>query len=66
MIDVFPFAGITVAVLGLGKSGMVAARALKESGAEVWAWDDSVAATFFGLSRSVARSPCGLGRSACG
>ncbi len=41
MIDVFPFAGIPVAVLGLGKSGLVAARALKESGAEVWAWDDS-------------------------
>jgi UDP-N-acetylmuramoylalanine--D-glutamate ligase len=41
LIDVFPFAGIPVAVLGLGKSGMVAARALKESGAEVWAWDDS-------------------------
>jgi UDP-N-acetylmuramoylalanine--D-glutamate ligase len=43
VIDVFPFAGIPVAVLGLGKSGMVAARALKESGAEVWAWDDSAA-----------------------
>ncbi len=41
MIEVFPFAGIPVAVLGLGKSGLVAARALKESGAEVWAWDDS-------------------------
>jgi UDP-N-acetylmuramoylalanine--D-glutamate ligase len=41
VIDVFPFSGIPVAVLGLGKSGLVAARALKESGAEVWAWDDS-------------------------
>jgi UDP-N-acetylmuramoylalanine--D-glutamate ligase len=41
VIDVFPFSGIPVAVLGLGKSGMVAARALKKSGAEVWAWDDS-------------------------
>jgi UDP-N-acetylmuramoylalanine--D-glutamate ligase len=30
----------TLAVLGLGKSGLVAARALKASGAMVWAWDD--------------------------
>ena len=41
MIDVFPFAGLPVAVMGLGKSGLVAARALAKSGAEVWAWDDS-------------------------
>ena len=41
MIDVFPFSGIPVAVLGLGKSGLVAARALKASGADVRAWDDS-------------------------
>ena len=34
-------AGQTVAVLGLGKSGLPAARALKASGAEVWAWDDN-------------------------
>ena len=32
-----------VAVLGLGKSGLVAARALAASGAEVWAWDDDEA-----------------------
>jgi len=32
--------GRPVAVLGLGKSGLVAARALAASGAEVWAWDD--------------------------
>jgi UDP-N-acetylmuramoylalanine--D-glutamate ligase len=32
--------GRPVAVLGLGKSGLVAARALASSGAEVWAWDD--------------------------
>jgi UDP-N-acetylmuramoylalanine--D-glutamate ligase len=31
----------TLAVLGLGKSGLVAAKALKASGATVWAWDDS-------------------------
>jgi UDP-N-acetylmuramoylalanine--D-glutamate ligase len=35
------FNGLPVAVLGLGKSGLSAARALSESGAEVWAWDDS-------------------------
>ncbi len=32
--------GRPVAVFGLGKSGLVAARALAASGAEVWAWDD--------------------------
>ena len=41
MIEVYPFAGYQVAVLGLGKSGLATARALKESGAEVWAWDDN-------------------------
>jgi UDP-N-acetylmuramoylalanine--D-glutamate ligase len=41
MIDVFPFAGLPVAVFGLGKSGIAAAEALKRGGAEVWAWDDS-------------------------
>ncbi len=35
--------GRPVAVLGLGKSGLVAARALAASGAEVWAWDDDEA-----------------------
>ena len=40
MIEVFPFDGLPVAVLGLGKSGLVAARALERGGAEVWAWDD--------------------------
>ena len=41
MIDLSFFAGLPVAVLGLGKSGLAAARALHASGAEVWAWDDS-------------------------
>jgi len=40
MIDVFPFNGIPVAVLGLGKSGRTAAEALRKSGADVRAWDD--------------------------
>jgi UDP-N-acetylmuramoylalanine--D-glutamate ligase len=30
----------TVAVLGLGRSGLSVCRALAESGARVWAWDD--------------------------
>ena len=40
MIDVFPFSGFPVAVLGLGKSGLTAARALQASGAELRVWDD--------------------------
>lgn len=40
-IDLFPFAGHPVAVLGLGISGMPTAAALVRSGAEVWAWDDN-------------------------
>ncbi len=41
MIDVFFLQGYPVAVMGLGKSGLVAAKALAASGAEVWAWDDN-------------------------
>ncbi len=41
MIDLFYFSGLPVAVLGLGRSGLAAARALKQAGAEVWAWDDN-------------------------
>jgi UDP-N-acetylmuramoylalanine--D-glutamate ligase len=44
MIDVFPFAGFPVAVLGLGRTGMSAARALLASGAQVMAWDDDAGA----------------------
>jgi UDP-N-acetylmuramoylalanine--D-glutamate ligase len=36
-------AGRTVAVLGLARSGLSAARTLMASGADVWAWDDSEA-----------------------
>ena len=42
MIFVGAFSGKTVAVMGLGKSGLSAAEALEASGATVWAWDDSV------------------------
>ena len=43
MIEVFPFSGYPVAVMGLGKSGLATAEALRAAGAEVWAWDDSEA-----------------------
>jgi UDP-N-acetylmuramoylalanine--D-glutamate ligase len=41
MIPLPFFHGLPVGVLGLGRSGISAARALGQSGAEVWAWDDS-------------------------
>ena len=40
MIEPIAFAGLPVAVFGLGRSGLSAARALAAAGAEVWAWDD--------------------------
>lgn len=41
MIDLSFLSGLTIAVLGLGKSGLSAARALQAGGADVWAWDDN-------------------------
>jgi len=41
MIPVQGYSGATVAVLGLGRSGLSAARALRAGGAEVVAWDDN-------------------------
>ncbi len=41
MIELPYFYGMPVAVMGLGKSGLAAARAVQASGGEVWAWDDS-------------------------
>ncbi|MCM2560679.1 UDP-N-acetylmuramoyl-L-alanine--D-glutamate ligase [Lutimaribacter sp. EGI FJ00015] len=41
MIPVQGFEGQVVAVLGLGRSGLSAARALKAGGAKVVAWDDN-------------------------
>ncbi len=41
MIDLSSFKGVSVAVLGLGRSGLSAARALRAGGATVAAWDDS-------------------------
>lgn len=40
MIDLYPFSGFTVAVLGLSDEGRITATALRLSGATVWAWDD--------------------------
>ncbi len=43
MIDLFPFAGLPVAVLGLGVHGRKSADALRRSDADVGAWDDDPA-----------------------
>lgn len=44
MIPVAGFSGARVAVLGLGRSGLTAARALRAGGAEALCWDDGEAA----------------------
>jgi len=41
MIPVFTFAGEKVGIVGLGKSGLSAAAALKAGGAKVCVWDDN-------------------------
>ena len=41
MIPVTGYAGQSVGVLGLGRSGISAARSLREGGAEVLCWDDN-------------------------
>lgn len=41
MIDVSYMNDLTVAVMGLGRSGLAAAEALIAGGAELWAWDDA-------------------------
>jgi UDP-N-acetylmuramoylalanine--D-glutamate ligase len=43
MIEVTAFRGEQVAVMGLARSGLVAARALQRGGARVLAWDDAPA-----------------------
>ena len=56
MVAKTPFFKGIVLVLGLGKSGMAAVKALKASGNEVLAWDDSesrkLEATMEGVSIS--------------
>lgn len=44
MIPVTQFAGLPVAVLGLGRAGLATAAALMKGGANVWAWDDALGA----------------------
>jgi len=41
MVPVLKYAGETVLVMGMGKSGLSAARALKASAADVLVWDDN-------------------------
>lgn len=41
MIDLSHLHGKTIAVLGLGKSGLASVKALINAGAIVWAWDDN-------------------------
>ncbi|PWC33727.1 UDP-N-acetylmuramoyl-L-alanine--D-glutamate ligase [Azospirillum sp. TSO35-2] len=43
MIDLFYMQELPVAVMGLGKSGLATATALRRSGADVWVWDDNPA-----------------------
>jgi UDP-N-acetylmuramoylalanine--D-glutamate ligase len=43
MIEVATFQGEKVAVMGLARSGLVAAQALQQGGAKVMAWDDAAA-----------------------
>ena len=40
MIPITEYAGRDVAVFGLGRTGLSAAKALKAGGARVHAWDD--------------------------
>ncbi len=49
MIAATKFAGKKIAVFGLGRSGLACIAALEAGGAQVWAWDDSEAATDKGV-----------------
>ncbi len=53
VIDVIGYSGAPVTVLGLGRSGLVAAEALGRSGARVQAWDDDEAARARAAARGV-------------
>jgi len=44
MIKAVTFQGQTLAVFGLGRTGITAALSLAKGGADVWAWDDNEAA----------------------
>ncbi len=63
MIDLHQFAGKPVAVMGLGVSGLAAARALAAGGAEIRAWDDSEAGR--AAAQEAGLALCDLSRSDC-
>jgi len=56
MVALIPYDGRTIAVLGLGKSGLAAARALTSAGADVWAWDDDPAKRQVAAEEGLARA----------
>ena len=62
MIPVRGYDGHGVAVLGLGRSGLAAARALRAGGAEVVCWDDGAAARGGGGGRGFAVEDLAKGR----
>lgn len=53
MIRATSYAGKSVAVFGLGASGIAAAEALRDGGALVSAWDDGVAARDAAIAREI-------------
>ena len=53
MIEVTSFRNEKVAILGLARSGLAAAEALKKGGAHVLAWDDAVAKREAAAARSL-------------
>jgi UDP-N-acetylmuramoylalanine--D-glutamate ligase len=62
MIDLSLLSGRKIAVLGLGRSGNAAAKALLAGGAEVLAWDDSPAARPRACRSSISRRSIGASR----
>ena len=53
MIRATSFEGISVAVFGLGASGIAAAESLREGGAIVSAWDDGVSARDAAIAKDI-------------
>jgi len=56
MIKAATFSGQTLAVFGLGRTGITAALSLAKGGADVWAWDDNEAARDAAAMQGVAIS----------
>src|SRR5882672_7068104 len=57
MIAVHGFAGKSVGIFGLARSGLSAARALKAGGAKVFAWDDKETVRLAGVKEAIAPEP---------